>query len=86
MKFTCIIYFIVRIGGKKIEIMSSATSNSTNPANWIWEKSGSYFFLIAYPNGGGNDNPLQSSCLEYPMDRRAWRGTVLGATKPRRSE
>ena len=26
--------------------------------------------------GGGNGNPLQYSCLENPMDRRAWRGIV----------
>ena len=26
--------------------------------------------------GGGNGNPLQSSCLENPMDRGAWRVTV----------
>ena len=29
--------------------------------------------------GGGNDNPLQYSCLENPMDRGAWQegvGTV----------
>ena len=26
--------------------------------------------------GGGNGNPLQCSCLENPMDRRAWRATV----------
>ena len=49
MKFTCIIYFIVRIRGKKIEIISSAIQNSTNPANWKWEKSGSYFFLLLIP-------------------------------------
>ena len=24
--------------------------------------------------GDGNDNPLQSSCLENPMDRGAWHG------------
>ena len=23
-------------------------------------------------SGGGNDNPLQYSCLENPMDRGAW--------------
>ena len=23
-------------------------------------------------SGGGNDNPLQNSCLENPMDRGAW--------------
>ena len=28
--------------------------------------------------GEGNDNPLQYSCLENPMDRGAWRGTVVG--------
>ena len=26
--------------------------------------------------GGGNGNPLQSSCLENPMDRGAWWATV----------
>ena len=30
---------------------------------------------------GGNGNPLQSSCLENPMDRGAWRATVQGVTK-----
>jgi len=28
--------------------------------------------------GGGNGYPLQYSCLENPMDRGAWRGTVHG--------
>ena len=31
--------------------------------------------------GRGNDNPLQYSCLENPMDRGAWWGTVHGVTK-----
>ena len=26
--------------------------------------------------GEGNGNPLQYSCLENPMDRRAWQATV----------
>ena len=30
---------------------------------------------------GGNDNPLQYSCLENSMDRRACRATVHGVTK-----
>ena len=30
---------------------------------------------------GGNGNPLQFSCLENPMDRRAWRATVHGVIK-----
>ena len=31
--------------------------------------------------GEGNDNPLQYSCLENPMDRGAWWATVLGVAK-----
>ena len=31
--------------------------------------------------GGGNGNPLQYSCLENPMDRKAWRAIVHGVTK-----
>ena len=30
---------------------------------------------------GGHGNPLQYSCLENPMDRRAWESTVHGVTK-----
>ena len=26
----------------------------------------------------GNDNPLQYSCVENPMDRGAWQATVIG--------
>ena len=31
--------------------------------------------------GGGNDNPLQDSCLEDPTDRGAWQTTVHKVTK-----
>ena len=33
-------------------------------------------------SGGGNGNPLQYSCLANPMDREAWKATVLGVTEP----
>ena len=33
-----------------------------------------------YP-GQGNINPLQYSCLGYPMDRGAWQVIVLGVAK-----
>ena len=33
--------------------------------------------------GEGNDNPLQDSCLENPMDRGAWWATVHGVAKSR---
>ena len=31
--------------------------------------------------GDGNGNPLQYSCLENSMDRRAWQSTVHGVAK-----
>ena len=34
-----------------------------------------------YTSGEGNGNPLQYSCLENPMDRGAWRATVLGVAR-----
>ena len=34
--------------------------------------------------GEGNGNPLQYSCLEYPMDRGTWWDTVHGVTRVRR--
>ena len=33
--------------------------------------------------GGGHGNPLQYSCLENPVDREAWKATVLGITRVR---
>ena len=33
------------------------------------------------PPGGGNGHPLQSSCLQNPMDRGAWWATVQGGHK-----
>ena len=48
--------------------------------------------MIIFPNAGdtsslpglgrslgeGNGNPLQNFCLGNPMDREAWRATILG--------
>ena len=31
--------------------------------------------------GGGHDNPLQYSCLENPVDRRAWQAIVHRVAK-----
>ena len=31
--------------------------------------------------GGGNGNPLQYSCLENSMGRRAWKPTAYGVAK-----
>ena len=38
-------------------------------------------FLGQRSSGEGNGNPLQSSCVENPMDRGAWQATVHGITK-----
>ena len=35
------------------------------------------------PPGGGHGSPLQSSGLEYPRDRGAWRAAVHGVTESR---
>ena len=37
-------------------------------------------------HGGGNGNPLQSSCLENSMDRGAWLATVHGVTESETTE
>ena len=36
--------------------------------------------------GGGNDNPLQYSCLENPKDRGAWWATVHGSQRVRHEQ
>ena len=36
---------------------------------------------LARSPGGGDDNPLQCSCLENSMDRGAWWATVHGVAK-----
>ena len=50
------------------------------PANAGDGRGGSVPGLGRFP-GGGNDNPLQYSRLENPMDRGAWRAIVQGVTK-----
>ena len=36
--------------------------------------------------GEGNNNPLQYSCLENPMDRGAWQATVMGLQRVNTTE
>ena len=36
--------------------------------------------------GGGNDNPLQYSCLENPMDRGSWQAVVHGVAESDKTE
>ena len=51
-----------------------AHAGDTGDVGWI---PGSERVLPA----GGNGHPLQYSCLENPMDRRAWRATVQGVAE-----
>ena len=36
--------------------------------------------------GGGHGSPLQYSCLENPLDRRAWQATVHGSQRVNMTE
>ena len=46
------------------------------------QETGSIPGLGRFP-GGRNDNPLQYSCLGYPMDKGAWWATVHGLARIR---
>ena len=39
--------------------------------------------VLCSVHGEGNGTPLQYSCLENPMDRRAWQAAVHGVAKSR---
>ena len=52
-------------GGSSQE--STCKAGDTGDTGWIPE--------MGQSPGGGNGNPLQYSCLEYPMDRGAWQAT-----------
>ena len=38
-------------------------------------------YIYTYIYEEGNDNPLQHSCLENPMDRGAWQVIIHGIEK-----
>ena len=47
-------------------------------------KSGSWVFrsfFLSFVQREGNGTPLQYSCLENPMDGRAWNAAVLGVAE-----
>ena len=45
---------------------------------WIFSPNRQQLYSLI---GEGNGNPLQYSCLENSMDRRAWQAAVRGVTK-----
>ena len=50
-----------------------------------WTRLSNWTELNTIFPGEGNGNPLQYSCLENSMDKRAWQATVHGVTKSRTS-
>ena len=46
------------------------------PANAGDRREASWISGLGRPSRGGHGNPLQYSCLENPMDPRAWQATV----------
>ena len=40
-----------------------------------------HFHFSLSCTGGGNGNPLQHSCLEYPMDGEAWWAAIYGVAQ-----
>ena len=42
---------------------------------------GVVFALTPFFSGEGNDDPLQYSCLENPLDRRAWWAAIYGVAQ-----
>ena len=53
-----------------------STCQCKRPKRWGFDP-----WVTKIPLGGGNGNPLQSSCLGNPTDRGAWWATVHGVTK-----
>ena len=53
---------------------------SSIPGRFDFKSPGKLFPLSS---GEGNGNPLQCSCLENPMDGRAWWAAVHGVAKSR---
>ena len=60
-------------GGPEVKNLPPKAGDETQVQSLGWGRS---------PRGG-KGNALQYSCLENPMDTRAWQATVYGVTKSR---
>ena len=55
-----------------------------NPESWNFKidlTEHNYLIRDKCQKGEGNENQIQNSCLENPMDREAWQATVHGVAK-----
>ena len=68
-------YFILGLSRWSCDKESACKADAIGDADSIPE--------LGRSPGEGNDNPLQNSCLENPMDRGAWRATVHGSQRVR---
>ena len=59
------------------EVLGSQKSSFEFFGNIAWKPGGTFLPIQCF-FGEGNGNPLQSSCLENPMDRGAWGTTIHG--------
>ena len=57
----------------------SAGKESTCNVEDVWDTN--LIPGLGRASGGGNDSPLQYSCLKSPMNRGAWRATIHGVIK-----
>ena len=63
-----------------IFVLVGATTVKNPPANAGDSRDEVLITGSGRSSGVGNDNPLQYSCLENPMDRGTWWATVYGVT------
>ena len=56
-------------------------SDKESPANTGNTRDAGLVPRLGISSGVGNDNPLQYSCLENSMDKRAWQATVHEVAK-----
>jgi len=66
---------------KKLKKKKTTTTKKSLPANAGDARDAGFISGSGRSPGGGNDNPLQYSCLENFMDKGAWWATVHGVTK-----
>ena len=65
-------------GIKPMSLVSPSLAGGFLTTKTTWE---ALFHLMANNNGEGNGTPLQYSCLESPVNGRAWWAAVQGVAK-----
>ena len=74
--FFCFYLFILKTRASQVAIMVKNQPANAGDIRNVSSTPGS-----GRSPGGGNDNPLQDSCLGNPMDRGVWWATAHGGSK-----